>query len=495
MVKLAPKTKKSREDKLKSKAEAVLKRYLYPDEVLFVDRTLREGGFDSYLVGGAVRDILLGRADEILYDYDFATNATPEEVMKLFISKREKENLDYAVVPTGIKHGTVSIVINGRPYEITTYRTDYGYSDGRHPDRVEFLSSIDEDLWRRDFTINALAYDIEGETIKDPTGGLQDLERGVIRAVGDPVKRFSEDGLRPVRACRFKAQLNFEIEPETFNAITLTLDTVKKVSPERIRDELIKLLQSPKPSVGIECMRKSGLLYLIIPELLEGYGVPQNEYHRYDVYWHNLITCDAAPRSKPLVRLAALLHDIAKPRTKRVVKKDDGTEEVVFYNHEIVGERMAKRIMRRLRFSNAEIRKVCLLIRNHMFYYTYEWTDGAVRRFLRRVGEENLEDLFDLREADRIGNGKRKGKSESLDRFKSHIQKIIEEDTAFSLKDLAVNGYDVMNTCGIPPSPLVGKTLNYLLNAVLDDPSLNEKDKLLKLAKDFVEKELESKSQ
>ncbi len=361
-------------------------------DVELIARTITEAGFECYMVGGSVRDLILGFP---VYDFDFATNARPDRLMKLF----------RRTVPTGIKHGTVTVLLKEHAYEVTTYRADGKYLDGRRPESVSFSDTLEEDVQRRDFTINGLAYDVMAERVIDLVDGIIDLRAGIIRTIGDPMDRFGEDGLRTYRACRFAAKLGFEIEEGTFEAIAKTLDVAAKVSVERVKDELVKLLETEKPSVGLEYMRKSGLMELFLPELARCYGVEQNKYHLYDIYYHSVYSCDAAPRGNYPIRLSALLHDIGKLPTIR--KGDDG--ENTFYNHEVVGSRMTRKIMTRLKFSNEDIQRVVNLVNNHMFHYTDEWTDGAVRRFMRKVGMENLEELFLLRRADREGNGMRGG--------------------------------------------------------------------------------------
>ncbi len=447
-----------------------------PEYVTKLIEILHENGYEGWVVGGSIRDIIMGKEPN---DYDVATNATPEKVMKLF----------RRVIPTGIKHGTVTVLIDNHSIEVTTFRKDGKYIDGRRPVNVSFASTIYEDLSRRDFTINGIAYNPITDEIVDPFNGINDINNKIIRTIGDPVERFSEDGLRCYRACRFSSQLGFKIEENTFEAIEKCLDIASKISEERIRDEIIKIIQSPKPSVGFECMRKSGLLQLTIPELLEGFGVKQNKYHKYDVYYHNLYTCDAAKSNDYRIRLAALLHDIGKPFAKREVEDSDTGKKSVFYNHEIIGAAIAKRILKRLKFSNNDINFITHLIRNHMFHYTDDWTDGAVRRFLRKVGIENLDALFELRRADRIGNGLKSGDSRVLKRFKERINQIIEQENAITVRDLAVNGYDIMNTFNLKPGPIIGKVLNELLEIILDEPEKNKKEILLEIAKEIVERE------
>ncbi len=434
-------------------------------------KRFKDNGFDCYLVGGSVRDLIL---DHELYDYDFATNAKPEEVVALF--KR--------VIPTGIKHGTVSVLKNKRTFEVTTYRADGKYVDGRRPESVSFSDSLEEDVCRRDFTINGLAYDIFKEEVIDYVGGLEDLRKGIIRTIGNPMERFSEDGLRTYRACRFAAKLDFEIEESTFNAISDCLDIAEMVSVERVRDELNKLLEAAKPSTGIEYLRRTGLLKLFLPELADCYNVGQNKYHQYDVYYHSIYSCDAAPRREPLIRLSALLHDIGKVSAKG--GGDDG--EATFYNHEVIGARMVRRIMKRLKYSNDEIARVNNLVINHMFHYTSEWTDGAVRRFMRKVGVDNINDLVTLRIADRKGNGSRDGLPKPIQILQSRIARAIEEENAITVRDLQINGNDLMSRFNLQPGPVIGLVLNDLLEVVLDDPEVNTNEQLMELAETIIEK-------
>ena len=439
-----------------------------PSYVMKLSRVLKENGYQAWVVGGCIRDLLIGRPAE---DYDIATDARPERVME--IMKR--------AIPTGIKHGTVTVIINRRRVEVTTFRQDGRYSDSRHPDSVSYASTIEEDLSRRDFTINGIAFNPSIGKLLDPFGGMRDINTGVIRTIGDPVERFSEDGLRPFRACRFAAQLGFTIERKTFEAIPKCLDHAAQVSVERIREEFLRIIQSEKPSVGIELLRISGLLKLFLPELLEGFGIKQNKYHRYDIYFHNLYSCDAAEPDYR-IRLAALLHDIGKYHAKREVEEKKSGTKSVFYNHEIIGAGVTRKILQRLRFSNNDIKFITHLIRNHMFHYTNQWTDGAVRRFMRKVGLENINALFELRKADRIGNGLKSGESNSVRRLKDRIERIIEAENAITVKDLAVNGHDIMNEFNLKPGPIIGKILNALLEEILDNPDKNNRKALLAIA-------------
>ena len=443
---------------------------LFPQGAIYVLEVLQNSGHKAYLVGGCIRDLMLkGKPLE----WDITTDATPITVQKLF----------QKVVPTGIDFGTVTVVLDDQSFEVTTFRSDEKYSDGRHPDKVTFTKSLEEDLSRRDFTINAMAYDPFKKELVDKFGGQKDLKAKTIRTVGDPLARFREDGLRPIRACRFAAKLNFEIEKSTLDAIEKTLEKVMLVAPERVHDEFVKMLAADKPSIGVEYLRKSGLLKLVMPELEACYGVAQpREFHKYDVYWHSLYTCDALPKENYALRLAGLLHDIAKPDCRAC--RQAGKVEMTFYNHDQKGVEMAAAILKRLRFSNADIDYVLNLIGNHMFHYTSEWTDAAVRRFMKRVGIEHLDDLFLVRVAD-LKAMDREIVEKNLPELKSRIAKVICEENALDVTDLKVNGEDVMRVLSISPSKKVGEVLNGLLEKVLDDPSLNEREKLLKMVESF----------
>lgn len=440
--------------------------------IFTICETFRENGFECFIVGGAVRDLLLGLP---VYDVDFTTNARPKDVIRLFRH----------TVPTGIKHGTITVLIKKVPFEITTYRSEGKYLDGRRPEEVYFSDTLEEDIIRRDFTINGLAYDPLTEELIDLVEGIKDLDRKIIRTIGDSIERLSEDGLRSYRACRFASKLGFEIDAATFEGMKQTLDVSARVSVERIRDEIMKIMTTVKPSVGIDYLQSSGLLKQALPELESAYGFKQNRFHSYDVYYHCVYSCDGAPATDPLIRLAALLHDVGKVPCRGVGADGDYT----FYNHEIVGARMVRRIMKRLKFSNDEINRVNNLISNHMFYYTPDWTDGAVRRFIRKVGLENLEDLLVLREADRAGNGSRYGQAQPVFELKKRIGIIIEKDNAFSVRDLNIGGNDLMEHLGIKPGPIFGKILNHLLELVLENPEENTNERLLELAKEYLEQE------
>ncbi len=427
-----------------------------------VDR-LRAAGYQAYPVGGCVRDLLLGRP---VTDWDLTTDARPGQVSELFDK----------VIPTGIDHGTVTVMVGQVPIEVTTFRGEDRYSDGRHPDQVVFLDSLEEDLKRRDFTINAMALDLEGARIVDPHAGQGDLQRALVRAVGDPDLRFHEDGLRPMRAIRFAAVLGFEVEPATLDAIGRAVDVLRNVSMERIREELLKILGSRNPALGIELLASTGLLDHVLPGLLAGRGFAQNRFHRLDVYQHALRCLDKS-RGDAVLRLAILLHDIGKPATAA-----GPPAERTFYGHEQESARQADALLRRLCFSNRDRQRVTNLIHNHMFHYQPDWSDGAVRRLVARVGLENLPDLWELRRSDAWGRGP--GLRSALANLKAvqeRIGQVLTQDAALKVTDLAIGGAEVMRQLGCPPGPAVGRALSYLLDRVLDEPGLNQPEKLKNL--------------
>lgn len=440
-------------------------------------KIFEKSGFQAYLVGGAVRDIFLNKEAS---DWDVTTNATPQDVMSMF----------NFVVPTGIEHGTVTVHFKNTEIEVTTFRTETGYSDGRHPDSINYAATIEEDLARRDFTINAIAVDLKDGKIVDPFKGRSDIKKKIIRTVRNPYDRFMEDGLRPIRALRFSAQLNFLIEENTFDAISNkdVQNKIKSISVERFRDELCKMMKAEKPSIGIDMMEKTGVLKLFIPELQKCKNCIQSDdrgFHIFDVFDHNIYACDGAPKDKLLLRLAALFHDIGKPDS-RTEHNENGLKIYHFYNHERISCKISRDIMTRLKFSNAEIEKVCHLIENHMFHYEPTWSDAAIRRFLVKVGSENIEDIIDLRLADMYGKYNQPARlhdSEAcnlLIELQDRIKKIEENNNALSLKDLAVNGKDLIAE-GIPAGKQLGLILNELFEAVLEDPELNTKEKLLEI--------------
>lgn len=517
-----------------------------PIESLYILSLLQKNGFEGYIVGGAVRDTLQAAFENKplesikKFDYDFTTSAKPEEIQKLF-PEHYYENI-YGTVGVAKEHLLVQMgrqdihsdetIINtqqktidlsqatkvhsslqsndsqeSKPaqnkevFEITTYRYDGTYTDHRKPEQVTWGSSLFDDLERRDFTINALAIQINQEylqtidfatapafvsvsntdfTLIDKHNGLADLQENLIQTVGDPNTRFTEDALRMLRALRFSVQLNMQIEPKTFTGIIENSQLLEHVSYERIRDEFLKMLSSEFPKQAIELLDETNLLSFILPELLEAKGVNQGGHHTTDVWTHSLDALDACPSSDPIVRLATLLHDIAKPATYKLINGSP-----TFYNHEIVGSRMAKKIAIRLRLSKRETERIFLLVRFHMFYYQPENTDASIRRFMRKVGLENINDILDLREADRLGSGARKT-SWRLEEMK---QRMVEQlNQPFAITDLEINGHDLINTLGLSPGPQIGTVLAALFEEVLDNPELNTKEILLEKARGLIEK-------
>lgn len=424
-----------------------------PAEVKETIKKLAEAGAQVYVVGGSIRDLLLRKT---VNDFDLAVDLPPEKVLEVFPR----------AVPTGIKFGTVTVLGAKGKYEITTFRKDGRYVDSRHPEEVKFARKLEDDLARRDFTVNALAYDIERLELTDLFAGLEDLKGKKIRAVGEPKERFAEDALRTLRAVRFACQLGFEIEPGTLSAIKETAALVKNISVERIRDELDKILASPQPEYGLELLRQAGLLEILLPEFLEGLGVEQNKFHTKDVYFHGLSVLKAAPEH---LRWAALLHDIGKPKCK--------TADGKFYNHQIVGRQMAEVIMRRLKFSNKDLERNGRLIEQHMFYYTPDWSDAAVRRFVKRVGVDLLDDLFALRQADCQDAADKKDDG-GVEPLKKRIARIKADSAVLEVTDLAVNGHDIIGL-GVPEGAQVGQILQKLLQSVIKDPRRNQKEILL----------------
>lgn len=455
-----------------------LDRSRIPPDVLGVCERLRSAGRQAHLVGGGIRDLLLGREPA---DFDVATDAPPQEVMHLF-------GHGFAI-PTGLEHGTVTVLTEGgasqagatgtagspRHVEVTTFRGEGEYLDGRRPSAVSYVGTLEEDLSRRDFTMNAIGFDPIDGRLTDPFDGRGDLARRTVRAVGDPEQRFREDGLRPLRAVRQATQLGFAIDPPTQAAIPRTLAVFRKVSAERVRDELLKLLASPKPSRGIELLRETGLLGEILPELLEGVGIAQNRFHKFDVYRHTLAALDAA-KPDPVLRLGVLLHDVAKPRARQ--PREGAPGEHTFFRHELLGAEMADEIGRRLRLSNADRAHVKALVSHHMFHYTSDWTDGTVRRFVRRVGEDLLPSLFALREADVAARGFDEDPEAEIGELRRRIVALTAGQAALNVKDLAIDGRDVMRILGVGPGRHVGRLLEALLERVLDDPALNRADRL-----------------
>ena len=453
---------------------------IIPNAVKKISDILNKHNFQCYLVGGAVRDYKRGCIPK---EFDIATNALPENVISIFKH----------TVPTGIKHGTILVIIDGMHVEVTTFRADGEYTDGRRPDTVSYSKTIEEDLSRRDFTINAMALNLQDYSFVDLFNGQNDLNNKIIKTVGNPYERFKEDGLRIMRAIRFSSRFDFNIEEETYNAMLDSIDMIERIANERIREEFNGILLSNNTFRGIEILRETGILDIIMPELMEGYGVDQNKYHKYDIYYHNLRTLEAVEEESDehltlLIKIAALFHDVAKPFVKKKIEKHN---EDVYYNHEIVGAAITKKIMRRLKYSNSDIDFVTLLIRHHMFYYQSDWTDGAVRRFMNNVGIPNIRALLKLREADRIGSGKKQNrKSDAIDRLLERIEIIIEQENAITVRDLNIKGGDLIREFNLKEGIIIGRVLNYLLETILDEPEANSYEILLSKASEYIKNSL-----
>ncbi len=471
-------------------ANKIMTNFNIPKEIRAAVAILEGAGFEAYLVGGCVRDILFGRVPQ---DWDITTNAAPEKIQELF-PKSFYEN----------KFGTVSVVTDSgdprlRTIEITPYRLEGKYSDKRHPDEIKFAKKLEDDLARRDFTVNAIALRLaasaseippqpppikggnnpllykegQGEVI-DPFSGRVDLEKKLIRAVGDPNERFEEDALRIMRAVRFSAELGFSIEEKTYEALKAKTHLLKFIAKERVRDEFSKTTMSEVPSKGLELMRDLGILKIFLPEIEEGYGVGQNKHHIYTVWEHNLgaLNCAAKERWPLVVRVAALFHDIGKPRAKR----GDGPNST-FYNHEVIGEKMTFRILSRLKYGKDFVEKVAKLVRFHLFYYNVdEVSESSVRRLIKKVGPDDMEDLIRVRICDRIGSGVPKAEPYKLRHFRFLVEKLQRDPV--SVKMMKINGDRIKELTALPQSIKVGLILNALMEEVLDDPEKNTEEYL-----------------
>jgi putative nucleotidyltransferase with HDIG domain len=444
-----------------------MKELVIPERIKKIIIKFQENKAEIYIVGGAVRDLILGRE---VNDWDFTTNLTPEEMKKLFPKNSFYNNA----------FGTLSIVEKtGEIFEVTTFRTERGYSDGRHPDEIKWGKTLTEDLERRDFTINALAIDYKNGQFEiiDMFEGQKDLENKLVRTVGNPNERFGEDALRLIRAVRIAGQIGFKIEEKTLESIKKNAGLIKNIAGERIRDELFKILLSPTPSEGIELLRESGLMAEIMPELVNGVGMAQKGHHIDDVWTHNLKTLDNCQSNNPVTRLAALLHDVGKPKSMR----DDGKEKT-FHNHEVYGSRIAVEIGKRLRLSNKELDQLFRLVRWHMFTVQETQTDKAVRRFIRNVTLDYIDEMIAMRRADRLGSGAK----ETSWRWELFKQRIVEvQKQPFAVKDLKVNGLDVMEILEIKPGPKIGEVLNNIFKEVEEKPELNDREILLEKIKKF----------
>lgn len=442
-----------------------------PQEVRFVHQKLRQAGFEAYLVGGCVRDLLIGKTPK---DWDITTNARPEEIQPLY-EETFYEN----------EYGTVGVVTQSedprlKVIEITPYRLEGTYSNVRHPDRVDWSEKLSDDLRRRDFTVNAIAYDPESDVFVDEHGGREDLKRKLIVTVGDARDRFAEDALRMLRAVRFSAELDFAIDSTTAEGIVKNAEKLANISRERVRDEFTKILESDRPMQAIYVAQKLGILKHTVPELEEGIGCAQNQAHSFDVFEHLLRSLQhAADKKWSLeVRVAALLHDVGKPASRRW---SDEKGDWTFYGHDVIGSRMAKKILTDLRFSKEIIHKVTSLVRWHMFFSDPDTiTLSAVRRLITRVGPENMDDLVNLRVCDRIGTGRPKAHPFRLRKYMSMIDEALRDPISVSM--LKIDGTRLIEM-GEKPSPRVGWVLHALLEEVLDEPGKNTEEYLEDRAK------------
>ncbi len=465
----------------KKQSDGGILTFQIPTEIANTANILEKNNFEAYLIGGCVRDLLLGRKPK---DWDITTNASPEEIIKIYPETfYENEYGTVGVVNKNTEDETLKVV------EITPFRTEGKYSDSRRPDNVSFKASLEDDLKRRDFTINALALKIMGSdskkglykaTILDIFGGIKDLNNGIIKAVGEPIERFGEDALRIVRAVRIATELGFSIEEKTESAIGTTAELLKKIAIERIREEFIKIVMSDNPMMGLNLCRKLGIIRFILPELEEGIGIDQNQAHSYDVWEHTLRSLQHGAEKKWSldVRLATLLHDIGKPATR---KWSDDKKDWTFYGHDLVGSKIAKKALTRLHFSTKDIEKISTLVRWHMFFSDTEIiTLSAVRRMIARVGKENMADLMQLRMCDRIGTGRPKESPYRLRKYQSMIEEAMRDPISVGM--LKIDGSTIMKITKIQPGPKIGYILNALLEEVIENPLLNTEEKLEKMA-------------
>jgi len=454
-----------------------------PKEVINIISRLESAGFEAYVVGGCVRDLVIGRTPK---DWDVTTSAKPEEIQKLFAGSFYENKFLTVTVRTDSGDPLLKEI------EVTTFRAEGKYTDQRHPDEVRFARTLEEDLSRRDFTINAIALKVgsgaKQHELIDPFDGQKDINQKLIRTVGDPIQRFNEDALRLLRAVRLTVQLGcpeeWKIEEKTFEALLANASLLDMISKERVRDELIKIIMSDPykhsgkggAQEGIVLLKDTGLLHYIIPELEQGIGCTQNKHHVYTVFDHNMYSLGFAAKFgyNLETRLAALLHDVGKPKSKRGEGPDS-----TFYGHEVVGANMTKKILKRLKFPDDIVQKVTTLVRYHLFYYNVdEVTMPSVRRLVVKVGTDNMKDLVHLRMSERLGSGVPKAKPYKLRHFEFMVEKALHDPISVIM--LKVNGYDIMETLSLAPGPKIGNILNAFMNEVLDEPSKNEREYMLK---------------
>lgn len=531
-----------------------------PIEPLFVLYKLQQAGYDGYIVGGAVRDLFIHSFSalsndsnilptyDVITDFDFTTNATPEQIQAVFpenfyenafgtVSVTEEHLLEL-MIADGLRppdsnlqtemlaqfaesekiidiksatkvHESLSIKKTSEddielpilpPFEITTYRSEGIYENHRKPAELEWGASIEDDLKRRDFTINAMALSIshsflqslfsadiipsfvsiseEAYKIIDPHNGFTDLTKKIITTVGNDDRRFQEDALRMLRGIRFAVQLDMNLDIETLSAIEKNAKLITHISWERIRDEILKMLISSSPKQAIELLDQTGLLQYILPELLDGKNIQQAGHHTTDVWTHSIDAVDTCPSDDPIVKFATLLHDIGKPATYR-----ETNGSITFYNHEIIGSRIASKIAKRFKLSKIDVERIFILVRYHMFHYQEQNTDASIRRFMKKVGLENIDDILALREGDRLGSGAKKT-SWRLEEMKQRM--ISQLHQPMSIQDLAINGNDLMKELNLKPGKILGKILNYLFEEVMDDPNVNQRETLFQMAREYI---------
>ena len=451
-----------------------------PQEVSYVTKTLKDAGFEAFLVGGCVRDLILNKKPK---DWDVTTNATPEQIIPLFTHTFYENSF-----------GTVGIAVDDvsdetlKVIEVTPYRIESEYSDNRHPDVVTFSQKIEDDLKRRDFTMNALSYDSTSGEIIDLYNGIEDIKNKVIKTVGKPEDRFNEDGLRILRAVRFYTELGFDVSPETEKAIVENSSLLKNISKERIRDEFTKMIMSQRPMDGLLALKKLGLMKYIVPQLEDAYDIEQNKAHSYNVWEHLIRSCQvAADKDYPLeLRLTALFHDISKPASRRWAKEENSEQgQWTFYGHEVLGSRETKKILSDLRYPTKVIEKVTMLVRWHMFFSDTELISlSAVRRMIANVGQENIWDLMNVRICDRIGTGRPKEDPYRLRKYHAMIEEAMRDPVSVGM--LKINGKGIMDVTHVTPGPKIGYTLHALLEEVLDDPTKNTKEYLENRVKELI---------
>ena len=445
-----------------------MKQLLLPKVIKNIINDFKQHGYQCFVVGGYIRDSLLNKNPEPT-GVDFTTNATPEQIQVIYPQAKYENRFGTVILP----------LPNNNFFEITTFRTETNYQDHRHPEKIKWGKTLNEDLQRRDFTINALCYD--GTEFVDLFNGQNDLENKIIKTIGDPQERFKEDALRLIRAIRFSCQLNFEIEEKTKMAIKKNSKLISQISIERIRDEFLKILSSDFPKKGVLLLKDMGLLEYFLPELLLAFETDQiskERHHIYDVGTHSVNALEECTNPDPIVRLACLLHDIGKTKTREVTKEG----VVTFYNHEIIGTDMAYEIGSRLKLRKKDLIRLTKLVRFHQFTVSETQSDKAITRFIRNVGKENLKDIIDLRIADRIGSGA-KPSSWRTELFLKRLEKVQEKP--FLIKDLKIGGIEVMKTLNLKPGPKVGRILDKVFTQVSDNKLKNTKKDLIQYLKNL----------